>query len=385
MRKNLPIAELKTKAVFRYRVGFIRNGVRHLSKKWVNNLILDTGLDKVATMSWANCFKFCLFGDQVSPTPIQRDSGGISFAQVGTAITASGGFFEAGDTGRLLKYDSGEEVYLTFIDSTHATASLSFAIVAQPGTVWYVNQTQLESLFDSTNTYGFTGGDNGSTFSVDTLTLKRTFLGTAVAAPVTLTEIGWSNSASNSNIFDRDIISGGVALIIGDIPFANCELLLTFVQTSPGAVGNVATGYDSSGTSQVVCISFTGGFPNVDLVLSNGNTDAGNASLEPYFIQNIQVLTATFSIPSFTSGHVNDLSPAAAATTDTLQSYSAGNFYRESVAFFSIAAGNGTIYGIQSTSGNCAWAQLFTTPFTKAGTQTLTFTTRKAWQRVLQN
>src|SRR4051812_11153701 len=135
-----------TKATFRYRVGFVRDGKRHFVTPWRDNLILDSGLNKHASTGWASCFSTCIFGNQVGPTPVSRGPGAITFSQATTTITASGGFFVAADTGRLFKFDSGEECYLTFVSATQATASISRTVGSGPGTVWYVNQTAVESV-----------------------------------------------------------------------------------------------------------------------------------------------------------------------------------------------------------------------------------------------
>lgn len=377
-----------TKALFRYKVGFIRQGKRHWITPWKNNLILDCGLDKVASVGWCRAFEFCLFGNQVAPSPVARNSGAVTLSQTTTTITASGSFFVAQDTGRLFKFDSGEECYLTFMDATHATASISRSVGSGPGTIWYVNQTALESLFDATSTYGATGGDNGWSAVGNVTTNKRTYTGSSVAAPVTLTEIGFSHSGANATIFDRDIITGGVALIIGDIPLAVAELITTYTQNTVSAVGNVGTGFDSSGDFQLTALAKGSSQTNVQWVNNGGGTDGlfvNNPALEPNTVPQLAVYTATFSIPAFTSGTVVSFGSGITANMETLQSYSAGNFYRDTISFFDISTPIGNIYGIGSHKDENAWAQKLTTFFNKTGAQTLTITTRKSWQRILTN
>lgn len=387
---------IKQKALFRYKVGVIRNGKRLWLTPWKNNLILDSGLNKVASVNWANCFAVCIFGNQVAPTPVSRNGGALTFSQSGTTITASGNFFVSQDTGRLFKFDSGEECYLTYVNATTATASISRTVGSGPGTVWYVNQTAVESVFAYSTAYGSNGGDNGTSAIGNVITMKRTYTGAAAGGPTTLTEIGFNDGASNVNIFDRDIIVGGVSILTGDIPLAVAELIMTISQNTPQAVGNVATGYDSSGNFQVVgCGIGMGGGTQLSYVASNGSTvSSSNIShLEPSntnLFGDFWVFTSTFTIPAFSNGQANiPVSTGAVASGGSVASYSSGNFYRDRTATFNISTGNGTIYGFVAHPGASdqatAYAQKFTSTFTKLSTQTLDFTIRISWQRILVN
>lgn len=375
----------KERAVFRFRVGAIINGKRFLLTPWRENLILDTGLNKAGTFIWPDCFKTCLFGDKVAPTEVRRDSGGTTFTTVGVTCTASSGFFVAGDVGRLIKFNDGpgQERYITgFTSATVVTLGVAPnpVIAAQTATIWYVNQTALEQLNSSTTTYGGSGGDNGTSDAVNVRTMKRTYIGAAVGGVTTLTEIGFSDDGSNVNIFDRDIIPGGVALGAGDQPFAVGELIVTFGPSTPLAVPNVGTGFDASGTFQLANLNgfnFVGGAGN-----STGNGDlsfvTGN---EAWYTPNV----------IFTQDVFNAGSPFTANSpmnSNTLSAYGPGNFYRDKNLAWSISQNNGTIYGLvcnQPGGGAFCASHLFTTPFVKAGTQTLSFILRRSWQRALVN
>lgn len=373
--------------VFRYRVGFIRDGVRQLLP-WKNNLILDSGLDQIGTILAATCFNSCLFGDQVSPTPVSRNSGAVTFTTVGTACTASGGFFVAQDVGRLIKFDDtdGQERYITnFTSSTLVTLGVapSPAIVAQTATVWYVNQTALESLYATTQTYGSAGGDNGTTWSGAVRTMKRTFTGNPISgSPVTLTEIGFNSSTSNSNIFDRDIIVGGIGLIPGDIPLAIAELVQTFTPSTPLSVGNSATGYNNSGTVQ-----FCDTINDLSSVNSAGNTQGSGGSIEPptNSAGGLLATNLVWTFPAFNGTQA----PVTGSTPSSLSidSYTPGSFFRDKNGVYSISTANGPITGFNflTGAGTFSWGHLLTTPFTKTSSQSLSVTLRYTWQRILQN
>lgn len=372
-----------TGATLRYRVGFIRNGVRHLLP-WRNNLILDSGLNKVGTVYWANCFTFCLFGSQASPEAASRDSGTTTFTVVGSTCTSSGNYFIASDVGRLIKFDGvGGEYYIqSYTSATIVTlvSAPSPAITAETGCVWYVERTALQTLHSATSTYDTSGGGCGTSDASNVRTMKRTFVGAAVGAPVTLTEIGFNDSGSNAALFDRDIIPGTISLSIGDQPTAICELALTFTPNASTAVGNVATGYNSSGNHIVAIMSSSS-------VSSAGATNNTNGTqFEPKDAVGARSPNATFTLPVF--GATGNMPACSDSNTNSLNGYSSGNFYRDKLCSFNVSTANGTIYGILlGTPGNVsmAWVQKFTTPFTKTSSDVLSYTFRVAWQRLLTN
>ncbi len=375
---------LGTKNVFRYKVGYIRDGKQYWVTDWKDNLILDSGLDKLGTVDAEACFRWCLFGNQVSPDPVARNSGAITFTTVGAACTASANFFSAADVGRLIKFDDagGQERYITaFTSATLVTlgSAPSPAIAANTATVWYVNQTALQSDYSNTNSYQQNGGDNGTSWSGGTRTMKRTYIGAAVVGSVTLTEIGFNNTNSNASLFDRDIIVGGVGLINGDQPTAIAQFIQTFTPTTPVALGNVATGFDSSGDFQLCWVD-----ANVTYVQANGN-GTGNDGMEPPSNSGsaFSLKQATFTIPAFNTS-VGAGSPVQ-ATGGSLAGYTPGSFFRDKTASYDVTRGNGTNYGIIFGFFEYGTALKFTTPFIKLNTQTLDFTFRWSWQRILHN
>src|SRR5690606_11548336 len=157
---------------------------------------------------WAASFTSAVVG--TGTDPVRRDSGAVTLSRAGTTVTASAGFFEAADVGRLLKMDTGEDMrVISFASSTSVEVDTSRPIAATPGTVWYVNQTALVSESKRSNTYSTDGGANGSTFLVDTWTHKRTFVFSAEAGPVVYREIGWSwTNTVGANLFGRDLLAG---------------------------------------------------------------------------------------------------------------------------------------------------------------------------------
>jgi len=391
-KKKTLRADLGFGAVFRYKVGYRRNGVNYFPRDWRNNLILDSGLNKIANFATQDCWAWCLFGDQVGPTPVQRNSGAVTFTTTGTACVASAGFFVSQDVGRLIKFDDtdGQERYITaFTDSTHVTLGVapSPAIAAQTATVWYVNETALDSLYSATGTYQQNAGDNETTAVANVVTYKRTFIGGAVSgSPVTLTEIGFSESGANANLFDRDIITGGITLSVGDQPLAVAELIVTFSPAVSTAVGNVATGYDSSGDMIISGLDILSSLAALSFVDTNGQTTANANAYEPSEqLNGMRAIMSSFSLPAFSNGTGPNIG-GIKQTSQSLGSYSAGNFFRDLNGSYDVSTANGTIYGFCLQAGASAvWVLRLTTPFTKLSTQTLTVSFRRSWQRLLQN
>lgn len=410
MRCNLPAwfkpkvirrrAGIHTSMVFRYKVGYRRNGVNYFTHDWQDNLILDSGLNKVGTVFYQTCWNTCLFGNPVSPNPVRRDSLATTFTVTGTSCVSSVGFFVSQDVGRLIKFNdaAGQEFYINaFTNSTTVTLSAvpSPAITAQTGTIWYVNQTALDTLFATTQTFQAGGANNGTTYVSNVMTMKRTFLGSAVGAPVTLTEIGFNNSVSNASIFDRDIIAGGVSLLTGDQPLAVAQLIITFHPETSTVAGNVGTGFDTSGT---IIICGLGGIASGQMMIQGVDTNGGGLPStgggEPSNnTTGLSTITGAFTLPAFSNGVGATIGAGTGtgASSTALGTYSAGSFFRDKVCSWITSAGNATITGFSLGSplngGGVGplLCQRFTTSFTKLNTQVLTLTLRASWQRILVN
>ncbi len=384
LRLKEPSASIFTGAAVRYKTSVLNpDGSVARTRDFKKNLILDQGLNLVATTAWADCFLRCAVGTGTTVT--QRDSGAVTFTRSGTTVLASAGFFESADTGRLLKLDSGEEMYLTFTDATHCESNISGALGASAGTVWYVNQTGLTTESTRTGTVSTDGGDNGTSFSVDTLTHKRTFLFPAVGANVTYNEIGWSNTAgAGANLFGRDLIPGGDALLIGQQYKVVVQLLLKISPVASTAAGDVGNnGFNTAGDCNHEYI-----LDAYSKVISNGTSAAG--ILEPSINSSCGVVAGAFTLlaaPSFTSLGASPL----AFVNLTNAAYTNGNFYRDSSGTFALAQGNSAdlralVFGNNvSTDVGRMFSLRFTNAQTKDSSHTLTVTLRKSWGRTLVN
>lgn len=176
------------------------------SVKESKNLWLDSGFERMGQNSHRldRLLKYVALGTGTLPT--RRDSGTITASQAGNVVTASAAFFDASDVGRLLKFDSGAEVYITaFSSATSVTVGDSVARGASEFTVWYVNATAHEAEFLRVGDYT----DVSAALVGDTYTLTRTFTSAAFATGKLIQEIGWSDQAGAGALVGRDRVPGG--------------------------------------------------------------------------------------------------------------------------------------------------------------------------------
>jgi hypothetical protein len=356
------------------------------------NLILDTGLDKIATQPWSNCFRYCAVG--TGSTPTQRASGVITFTQSTTALVASASFFQAGDVGRLFKFGTGtagSEMYITaFTDDQNVTVSLSQTIGSPTvGTIWYVNQTGLTTETARTGTVQLNGGDNQSTVSSPTITHKRTFLFPAVGGTVTYNEIGWSeNSGAGANLFGRAVFTPGVTLVLGQQLRVVVTLAVTYGPSAPTAVGNVGTLLDTSGNLMLEVLTCDqGGYDSTAKVQSNGVSNSPEG-LDVPASHEAMAITATYSQNGAPATPLGPTLTALAGIAMTLASYSAGSFTRTASATYPVASYNGNLHGLSHKQGDPLRSGVdvkFTTPQAMTSAQTLTIVWRFTWDRILTN
>jgi len=386
------IANLHTKTALQYKIGILRNGEIIHERPYRPHMITDAGLDAVGTSSWATMLTTCILGTSGSPTPIRRDDVSVTFTQSGTTLTASAPFFLAADVGRLFKWGTGSagvEVYITgYTSSTVVTVAVS-ATVSTPdnGTVWYVNTAALITpIAGLTFTRQAGGGGTGTTYVVSgnkcTVTMTCVNVSSALASPATVTEIAINQNTTNSNVFDRDLISPPVALLAGDQAVVTIQLIMDWSPVTPQAVANVATGYSSAGNIQIESLE-AGTGAGLKVIDSSGNVSGGNV-FDPASSGSIGTLASISALAAFTAtGFQGGLT---FTNGYSLAGYGTGTYYRDMSLTLTISQGNGTIQGLSLNNGARRLVTiLLTTPFTKLSTQTLSFTWRKSWARVLTN
>lgn len=208
------------------------------TRPWQKNLILDSGLDRIATETWASQLSYGVAGTGNTPTKDIPDEGD-EFDQSGTTITRTTGTrdFSADDIGKLIRWSSGEEAYITaYTSATVVTADRSQTVAAgEVDALYRVAQTGLTTETKRTSTQPeFDDEDDdlpAKHVRVDadagTITFRVTRDFSEEASPVNYTEVGVSSqSGSGNNLFSRMLLAGAVTVGTGQLLRLKYELTI---------------------------------------------------------------------------------------------------------------------------------------------------------------
>lgn len=353
------------------------------------NLILDSGLNGLASRSsWAS-FSHCVLGDGTTPTKL--DSGGITVSITGDVATASAGYFETAHLGQLLKLDSGEEYYIMYVlSATEVEISSTSAgdAAASEFTIWYVSETGHSNELVRTSNLSTDSGDVSSTWDGSKIEHKRTFIFPVETSSRTYREIGWSHTSSaGGNLFGRDLIpGGGDSIAEGQQYKVEVRLQVTLSPISQTSIANVGSGWDTSGDAI---------FRNIHQAFQGANTGGafttGQGKAEPHLSGRRVMLIGS----DFTLGNLSTSQVPLPADTNTNRKRSTRPGYiswsREvfNTVTFETTESNGTFYGlilagIADNDDNVFWIK-FNTPQVKDSDHKLTLTFRQSWGRTLTN
>ena len=254
---NQPSATAHQSASGRFRVSVVDAKTGKVVRKlpWQSNLILDSGLDRLATESWTAQLAYCVAGTGSTPTKDVADPGDL-FSQSGTTVTRDSGTrdFISGDVGKLIRFASGEEAYITaFIGATSVTVGTSQTVASGAIDALYrVAQTGLATESKRTSTQPeFTDEDDGNPSrytthdaALGTVTMKVTRDFSEEVGSVNYTEIGMSSQASaGNNLFSRMLLAGAVTVGIGQLLRVKYELTVKVHGAVAATQTTVADGF----------------------------------------------------------------------------------------------------------------------------------------------
>lgn len=349
------------------------------------NLVLDQGLDNVAAYSYATLTRYCHRG--TGTNPFIRDSGSVTFTVASGTVTASSNFFEAGDTGRLLKLDSGEEYYLTYVSATQCTVTGADA-AASEGTIYYVNRTTLQTETDRTLTCRTSAGDNERSYNgtFRQFTYRRSHLFPAESGSITYQEIGWG-PVNTTALFSGLVLSGGGdSLVAGQQYLVISELIITPTPTESTPAPDVGSGgWNTEGDINIE--SQTSIPSRAFSTIDSSGAPTGTGVVEPYVPSEIAALGATFTLVT-PMGTADIGAPAGTVwKAASLGSYAPSQFYIDKVATFGVSEANMTWHGVGhfAPSTNRILSLKFDTPQVKDDEHTVIVVFRFSWQRVLVN
>ena len=376
---------------FGYKIEFLRKGKIIAKTPFRRHMLTDSFLNNCASYSFLDCLGMPVLGESVSPTPVRRDSGSITFTQTANRITASSGFFELADVGRLFKWGVGSgglEVYITNrVSATQVDVTASPDVgVAAVGTVWYVNtDALLTPIAGLTWSCLNNVSENNSSFNtvgdVCIITHNRVFYSSAFTVAKTISEIGFTHPYAFSNLSDRDVVTPGVALGVGDQAKVTTQFIMNVTPCTAQAIANFATGFDSSGNAKFE--AFNG---DCFRTINSAGGVQGTGNMEPDLGIHIGVSLQDFTLQAFNP--TGDVIPGTNFLKAATQiGYGAGSYYRDAKAVYAISEANGTIYGVYLSPwfNRRQYALKLTTTFAKGATQVLELTCRKSWSRILTN
>jgi hypothetical protein len=196
-----------------------------------HNLILDSGMEALATQFTSDMFVTACVGNGITPT--ERSVGSVS-ATGGTATSA--GAFLASDVGKMLYFPSaGIQTKITGFTSTNEVSIADTTVIgAEVATIYNVDQTQLASYVVGTDTYRVTlgnvdsGADDVINDGVDwQITRWRTFQFPTETGSITYTEGGWTwedVAVTNPTLFGRIVFATPIQVDLGEFLLLYVEL-----------------------------------------------------------------------------------------------------------------------------------------------------------------
>ena len=375
--------------------------------QWQRNLILNQGMDHVAVATWAEQFEWAIAGTGTRVN--SYDSSTDVASQSGTTVTSVGGiinFTTDAVAGDMIRWDSGSEARITSITGAlivEVTPSQSVGSGAY--TVWKTAQVGLQTEIKRTQTYLTGSGNCESSVSGTTMQMRRTYDFSAESGGVTYTEVGvgWAASLSTT-VFSRILLNSPIALVSGQKLRLVYQLNITLSPSTPVLknlpVGGwpVSPSVNTDGQEQIQRVNMssvnTNGqstiYGGVGRVLDPHCSNTFNNGRQFALSTNSSALAAFgSSVDRSTTGFVCSAAPTESA-------YVSLSFSLDLTTVFAVADGvsaairavclgyryNGTPnYPYDLTAQSFTF--LFDQAQTKTNTQTLTFTVRFTWGRVL--
>lgn len=340
----------------------------------------------------------CRLGNGTTPT--KRDSGNITFTRTGTTVTASDSFFLPADINRVLKFDSGPEMYIrAVISETVAEVDASGNDSATEGTIWHVEQSRLTNQLK--NVSANSSLENGSEYNAQTGAVRhrRTFLFAIESASVLYTEIGWSYSGgASTDLFGRDLIPGGGDALVANQQYrVRVDLYVVPGPVTPQPVDVLVEGWPAATGMGMLESAYQ------SVIASSGASLTSFRGLDPigdslgvFVSQSTAALAAPASV---TAGRA--LAGSAIYKGVTARAYANGAFERiYDASLAGVAAGlsldairsvglcsnaSSTAIGTAATTINSIYRVLMDTAQAKHAYYQLDLTFRYSWGRVLVN
>ena len=369
--------------------------------EWQKNLILNQGMDEVAARLWCALFTYGICGTGTQPNSIT--SGGDTAAQVGTTVTRTGStidFNTDATVGDMIKWSTNEEARITSITSAGIVeVTPSQAVTDTTFTIWKTARVGLQVEVKRSNTYLAGAGNCETLLSVATLQNRRTYDFSVESGDATYTEVGvgWASSAA-STVFSRILLNTPVSLVSGQRLRLVYQLNVTLSPSASTSKTLSVSGW--TGNTGAECIQNL----NISNVSSAGATNVysfGNA-LDPASTNSLTagrmfcVSTNSSALAAFGSAANRTTTAYMCSAAPTNASYVAGSHQLDVSSTFAVADAvsasiRSVMLGYRSSgsgyypydTGRQSFTFLFDSAHEKTNTQTLSFTVRFTWSRVL--
>jgi hypothetical protein len=249
-------------------------------KPWQRNLILDSGLDKVAYMPWASTFQWCVAGTGTTPTKVETSS---QASQGGSTVTIQSGTFQfvPGHVDKLIYWPNANvEARITgFLTSQTVTVSVSQTVATGDFVLYNVDQTALVTPYSMNMRYQTGAGYCGTTFTGNTIRLLRTFDFYMELSPVLITEIGFKEGPAVTVLFSRILLAEALYLSPGQWLQVSYELTLRLEPQSLTPKTPTIVGWPSTSGNEKIQLY---GIAQVDNEGITRPVDLGMLANEPY-------------------------------------------------------------------------------------------------------
>jgi hypothetical protein len=364
----------------------------------IHNLIMNQGLDQIASNRINSCWAYGVAGTGTTVTELDSAADTCTIT-AGAVLLSSIGYLTgtSADVGKTIKLDtSGNNYRITAFGSTTAcTVSPADTIGPDTFILYNTNQVGLDTEVKRTSTY-LTGLPNCQTVTIiNTTTCTRTFDFSAEAGPIGYNEIGFSPSASaGSNIFSRIKLPSTVNLIAGQqlrVKYSVSTSVTPYVPQIYG-VSPIVGWASATGQMQAEWIpmwyvdssgNITSGNNTVDGKYYSGYGDPGENN---GFYGRIYISTDATALRTYGGGYYN-LAGTTANQQWAQSSYVAGSYTRDKFITFAVGEANRAdwrSFGLGEYNGNTTVMRyIFDTVQTKLSTYTLTLGFRATWNRVL--
>ena len=393
--------------------------------KWNNNLILNNGMDMVASYTYAQVFLYAIAGSGVRVNMIT--SGDSPSAQSGTTVTLTpgvnvtsftqslSGYSQLVNIGDVIAFDTANAVTVQSVSNLTCTVSPSQTVTpAQGYTIWKTSQLGLhnELLRAGSGVSDSYWVNGSSSLAGNVYSLFRTYDFRAEPGAVTYYEIGVGNSAVSSSIttFSRILLDTPITIGVGQRLRVAYQLNVGVQPTSSvyrvGATVPVVSNWP---VAPVPNLNATESLQSATYLISQVNTDGtagGFGTLEPAVYGpscTAWISEKSQSLSSF--GTATDRTPlwTSAAGTQVLTTRiaytGAGAYYVDKIALFGISQANssalrsislgayqnGPLFYSSFDNTHQGYCMLFNYSQSKSDTQTLALSWRFSWARSLSN